>query len=72
MADSGSFKHWLNGSPEGTVEVVANKSGSFKYWFAGSPAGTEYAAAAAGVVGPLIGGGHLLHGGILINGRLVG
>ena len=47
MADSGTFKHWIAGSPDGTVEVVANGSGSFKYWLNGSPKGTVYPAAAA-------------------------
>jgi hypothetical protein len=48
MADSGTFKHWSDGLPAGTVEVVANKSGSFKHWSNGLPDGVEYAAAGGG------------------------
>jgi outer membrane biogenesis lipoprotein LolB len=46
--ESGDFKYWLNGQPQGTTEVTANESGTFKYWANGQPWGTVYPAAAPG------------------------
>jgi hypothetical protein len=42
MGDSGTFSYWINGTPGGVVDVVANGSGTFKYWSRGLPAGTVY------------------------------
>ena len=41
-----AFRHWIDGSPNGTIEVSANESGTLRYWYEGDPAGTVFVTAA--------------------------